>query len=476
MDCAKVTPAPELSYQQGRGFSPSRDGLDTGSFAPSVRSAEQGKTDGTSIESRGNYLHLVDSEKMVELHVPAEVALSRWQVVRPLLAEGLTLVLVGLAFGFFVQKGRAYEPKVMQDQMLLRDFTMMKMFLSACAAAQFCFSILDYFDVHGFRKYRLANQAARNSRGVLAVAIGSGLLGVSMTISGACPTTLYSQVGSGVNGSFQVLLGSVLGTLLFTLAEPFMAKRFFAIFQLKWKGIDGDIIKLPSYVLAPAFAAGMLGFCFVLDHFAPSSHGYENAPIGAKFSIVQTKSWHPMIAGSFIGLLQLPSYIFAGQLLGSSVAFVSLLSPFGALVARVFPMFKATEAALFDFPSKDSILSMLFILAMATGSTISAVLGGTLGVAGGYFGPGIAPAGEAVAASAAVVNAVPLVVPGLGPWGATILGGALSLFGSRVAKGCTVGHGLSGFALLSTIACVAIPSIFVGGIVSAQVLRVWVRN
>ena len=43
--------------------------------------------------------------------------------------------------------------------------------------------------------------------------------------------------------------------------------------------------------------------------------------------------------------------------------------------------------------------------------------------------------------------------------------------GSRVASGCTSGHGLSGMALMSTLSVFAVPFMFAGGIVTAFVYQ-----
>jgi len=45
------------------------------------------------------------------------------------------------------------------------------------------------------------------------------------------------------------------------------------------------------------------------------------------------------------------------------------------------------------------------------------------------------------------------------------VGGFLMIFGSRIGSGCTSGHGLSGMALLILKSIVAVPAMFLGGII-----------
>lgn len=49
--------------------------------------------------------------------------------------------------------------------------------------------------------------------------------------------------------------------------------------------------------------------------------------------------------------------------------------------------------------------------------------------------------------------------------GQSILGGFLMLFGSRIASGCTSGHGISGMSLLSLPSMFAVGGMFVMGFI-----------
>lgn len=51
------------------------------------------------------------------------------------------------------------------------------------------------------------------------------------------------------------------------------------------------------------------------------------------------------------------------------------------------------------------------------------------------------------------------------------LGGLLLILGARLANGCTSGHGISGFSLLSTRSIAATCGMFMSGIMLAHILR-----
>ena len=52
------------------------------------------------------------------------------------------------------------------------------------------------------------------------------------------------------------------------------------------------------------------------------------------------------------------------------------------------------------------------------------------------------------------------------------IGGFILIFGSRLGGGCTSGHGLSGCAMLMVQSWIAVPAMFMGGIITAVVLQI----
>lgn len=96
--------------------------------------------------------------------------------------------------------------------------------------------------------------------------------------------------------------------------------------------------------------------------------------------------------------------------------------------------------------AKPSISATYFALGTVIGSW---VIGRALGLTGTGAGMGGAEVGNLQA----------------------VLGGAVMLFGSRLAGGCTSGHGISGMSLLSISSFVSVAAMFAGGMGLAIVLR-----
>jgi hypothetical protein len=51
-------------------------------------------------------------------------------------------------------------------------------------------------------------------------ALGGALLGVCITLAGACPGTVAAQIGAGYRDAWFTLIGGLAGTVTFTYAEP----------------------------------------------------------------------------------------------------------------------------------------------------------------------------------------------------------------------------------------------------------------
>lgn len=122
-----------------------------------------------------------------------------------------TGLAMGLVFGFALEKSRVFEPGVIVGQMQLSTFIMLKVFLSAVVTGLVVLAALN-----GFGLVKLA------PKGTFYLAdIGGGLLlGIGITLAGACPGTVLAQVGAGYKDAWVTLLGGLGGAATFGYLEP----------------------------------------------------------------------------------------------------------------------------------------------------------------------------------------------------------------------------------------------------------------
>lgn len=127
---------------------------------------------------------------------------------------GLGLAIGG-AFGVLLQRGGATDYDVIVGQLLLRDFTVVKIVLSAVATAMLGVHLLRALGL--LRLHPKPGSLGASGLGGLVFGVGFGLLGY-------CPGT---AVGAVAAGSLDALVGGVLGTLvgaaLYALAYPRLA-------------------------------------------------------------------------------------------------------------------------------------------------------------------------------------------------------------------------------------------------------------
>ena len=119
--------------------------------------------------------------------------------------KGLQLIvglLLGVAFGFLLQKGGVTRYDVIIGQLLFTDFTVLKIMLSAVLTGM--------IGVHLLKQLGLA-QLHPKPGSVGTSVIGGLIFGVGFGILGYCPGTVAGAVGQG---SMDALLGGVVGILV----------------------------------------------------------------------------------------------------------------------------------------------------------------------------------------------------------------------------------------------------------------------
>ena len=129
------------------------------------------------------------------------------------LAIGLA---IGVLFGFLLQKGGVTNYDVIIGQLLLADFTVLKVMLSAVVTGT--------LGVHLLRSLGLVRLHPKP--GSLGTSVVGGLIfGVGFAVLGYCPGTVAGAVGQGfLDALFGGVVGTLLGTGLFAAVYPRLQK------------------------------------------------------------------------------------------------------------------------------------------------------------------------------------------------------------------------------------------------------------
>lgn len=108
-------------------------------------------------------------------------------------------LLFGIIFGFFLQKAGVTTYKVIINQLLLTDFTVLKVMMSAV--------VVGTVGVHFMHGRGMVNLDVRHGS-FGATVVGGLIFGAGFALLGYCPGTVAGAVGQG---AMDALLGGVLG-------------------------------------------------------------------------------------------------------------------------------------------------------------------------------------------------------------------------------------------------------------------------
>ena len=358
--------------------------------------------------------------------------------------------MMGVAFGFALQKGRVYEPAVVRGQFALTDWTMLVMFLAAAGVSALVFAAVHAVAPEEMARLRGECSTWRPLSMWAGVGGGAFLLGIGMYLAGACPGMVLAQVGAGVPNSGLTIVGALFGAAAFGLAHPSLRAMLPA--QAAAGGACAGAAEAavatasapPTQLLDASLKqpfprlALLLGAVLLAVAVAVQTAAGIRAPCDASDALACT-AWLPLVAGSVIGALQLPAIAAFGDTIGSATAYLTVVSQALSLTDG------ATQARFKYMADKrfgvGNLWQVIYVCSAISGAALSKAAGGTLG---------------------AVLGVSPV---------AAFLGGALMLFGARMAGGCTSGHGLSGMGMLSLASLLAVPAMFSGGILAAFVAK-----
>jgi hypothetical protein len=172
-------------------------------------------------------------------------------------AQVLLGLLFGIGFGFLLQKGRVTNYNVIEGQLLLTDFTVMKVMLSAVMVGMIGFHLLKHL---GY----VRSHAAEGTIG--SNVIGGLIFGVGFALLGYCPGTVAGAVGTGamdalLGGMTGLLIGAGLFAELYPSLKPILTKGPFPAVTAP------EFLKMNLWVTIAIMEIAMAGFLLLLEYY-----------------------------------------------------------------------------------------------------------------------------------------------------------------------------------------------------------------
>ncbi|KAL0471568.1 hypothetical protein QR685DRAFT_207243 [Neurospora intermedia] len=333
----------------------------------------------------------------------------------------MNTLVTGAAFGAALTASGVYQPSVIVSQLKFENWHMIQAFLTAAASSAALVHLLQTLSPTTFplppRSYSSISLFSRYDGNLF----GGILLGTGMMLSGACPGTVLAQIGTGVRSGFYALEGGIIGGIVFTgFVGPWIAKRNAAAkaaeaaAKASGKGEESkELTKTVYENLGVSRSSVLVAFEAICASVVVSTALWTSVGPEAKMS--------PVVGGLCIAGAQLLSLLLRKNLVGTSTSFEEVGDWFwGIFKGKTLPQ---------------RYNNLLFVSGCVLGAKLLTVAYPALGQV--------------------TEVAVSPVAAGLG--------GFLMIIGSRMAGGCTSGHGISGISLLSTSSFLTIGAAFGAG-------------
>ncbi|MEQ1773517.1 MAG: YeeE/YedE thiosulfate transporter family protein [Burkholderiales bacterium] len=132
-------------------------------------------------------------------------------------------VIFGFAFGWLLHRGRVADYNTIVRQFLFKDFTVLKVMLTAIIVGGIGVFILVQL---GYAKFHI------KPADLLAITLGAGLFGIGMVLYGYCPGTALAAIGAGSVHAFVGAFGMILGGILYALSFDWVSQAILPVWAM----------------------------------------------------------------------------------------------------------------------------------------------------------------------------------------------------------------------------------------------------
>jgi len=157
-------------------------------------------------------------------------------------------LLFGIIFGFLLQKGGVAKYHVLIGVLLLRDFTVIKVMLSAI--------LVGMIGIFALQRAGMVKLHLKPTR-YLANSVGGIIFGIGFALAAYCPGTGAAALGQGNLDALGVVAGMIIGSFLFAEMSGWIGRNVNPIGErgeLTWP----QLLHLPTLPVTIAFATIIL--------------------------------------------------------------------------------------------------------------------------------------------------------------------------------------------------------------------------
>jgi hypothetical protein len=163
-------------------------------------------------------------------------------------------LLTGIAFGFLLQKGGVTEYGVILGQLLLLDFTVVRVMLTAVLVG-----MIGVFAMKAAGKVRLHCRSGT----IGATVVGGLVFGAGFALLGYCPGTAAGAVGDGALDALFGMAGIVLGAGIYARLYPRIERSWINRGNFPADTVP-ELLGIRPGIVVVMVAAGIVGVLYVL--------------------------------------------------------------------------------------------------------------------------------------------------------------------------------------------------------------------
>ena len=176
----------------------------------------------------------------------------------------------GMLFGMLLHRGGVADYNVIVNQFRFRDFTVLKIMLTAIVVGG-----IGVWALHGMGHAQYQIKPAN----LLGVALGAALFGVGMVLYGYCPGTGVAAIATGSIHALVGFGGMLAGAVLYALSYPWVEKHVqtvAALGKVRLPELTG-IPDIAWFAILLAIAAGVFWFLETRSRKNPQEQDRLNA-------------------------------------------------------------------------------------------------------------------------------------------------------------------------------------------------------
>jgi len=163
--------------------------------------------------------------------------------------------IAGFVFGFLLRKAHVTRFNVIVKQLLLKDFTVMKVIFTAIIVGA-----IGIYAMLGFNMIELALPTAT----ITAVIIGGSIFGIGMAVLGYCPGTGIAALADGSRDMIFGLFGMITGAIIFGLSQPYIVSKI-VLKDILAKKTLATVSGLSPWVFIVLLAIFAFGFFYFIE-------------------------------------------------------------------------------------------------------------------------------------------------------------------------------------------------------------------